>query len=770
MATLADSLISSSSRPLGLRMRPDLTFRRHQYQGRAYWVVKEPIGLNYYRFHEEEFAILNMLDGQTSMEEIKERFEREFTPQKIAFQDLHHFVGMLHRSGLVLSGASGQGRQLKIRRDKKRSKEFWGKFTNIFAVRWRGIDPEWILNKIYPFTGWFFHRAMVLLISMMAVAAVLLVIVQFDVFRSRLPTFHQFFGAHNWLYLGVTMALVKVLHEFGHGLSCKRFGGECHEMGFMLLVFTPALYCNVSDSWMLPNKWHRVAIGAAGMYVEMFIASICTFAWWFSEPGMVNQISLRLMFICSVSTLLFNGNPLLRFDGYYILMDVTEIPNLRQKSTEILKRFMVQLCLGIEQPESPFLPQRNHFFFGLYTVAAVLYRWFIVFSIFMFLNMVLEPYGLKVLGQLLGLMGVFGLVVQPLWQLVKFFHAPGRTQKVKQHRVAASLGVVAVVILLITLVPLPYHVDCAVRLVPRDADRIAGVANSQPRSATVYVSIPSRLEKCLVEPGQLVKRGDLIAQLNSPDERSREIELDGLLREGQARLETLQQQRSVDPLAAEEIMQVKDSIISLTHQLTEQSKKVELLSVTAPIDGVILPAPYRAAGRGGSGNQLPGWQGTLLESENQGAFLSADDVICLVASVEKQGASSGQERVMIDAELVVDQIDIELIEVGDEVEIRLELYPWKTYTSEISSIALTNLTESPINLSSQAGGQLGTQVDNSGNVAPISTSYHARAHLLDENGEFNQIDLRGKARIATEWKSLGWRVYRFAARTFQFQM
>ena len=770
MSTLADSLVSSSSRPLSLRMRPDLSFRRHQYQGRAYWVVKEPIGLNYYRFHEEEFAILNMLDGQASMEDIKERFEREFTPQKIGFQDLHHFIGMLHRSGLVLSSASGQGRQLKIRRDKKQSKEFWGKFTNIFAVRWRGIDPEWILTKIYPVTGWFFHRAMVLLVSMLAAAALLLVIVQFDVFRSRLPTFHQFFGAHNWLYLGVTMAVVKVLHEFGHGLSCKRFGGECHEMGFMLLVFTPALYCNVSDSWMLPNKWHRVAIGAAGMYVEMFIASICTFVWWFSEPGMLNQICLRLMFICSVSTLLFNGNPLLRFDGYYILMDITEIPNLRQKATEILKRFMVQLCLGIEQQESPFLPQRNHFFFGLYTVAAVLYRWFIVFSIFMFLNMVLEPYGLKILGQLLGLMGVFGLVVQPLWQLGKFFYTPGRTQKVKKHRVAASLGVVTVLVLLIALVPLPYDVDCAVRIVPRDADRTVEGAGPRPRSAAIYASIPSRLGKCLVVPGQQVKAGQLIAQLESPDERIKEIELGGLLREAEARLQTLQQQRSVDPQAGEEIMQVRDSIASLQKQLVQQHRKVEQLSVIAPIDGVVLPAPFRTGGGGGN-RQLPGWQGTLLEPENQGAFLAADDVICLVASVQHEtGANRQQGHVMIDAELVIDQADIELIEVGDEVEIRLESYPWKTYTSEISSIALTNLTESPINLSSQAGGQLGSQMDNSGGVAPISTSYHARAHLLDENGEFNQIDLRGRARIATEWKSLGWRLYRFAARTFRFQM
>ena len=79
--------------------------------------------------------------------------------------------------------------------------------------------------------------------------------------------------------------MTKILHEFGHGLSCKHFGGECHEIGVMFLVLTPCLYCNVSDSWMLPNRWHRAAIGAAGMYVELVLASICTFIWWFTEPG-----------------------------------------------------------------------------------------------------------------------------------------------------------------------------------------------------------------------------------------------------------------------------------------------------------------------------------------------------------------------------------------------------------------------------------------------------------------------------------------------------
>ncbi len=185
---------------------------------------------------------------------------------------------------------------------------------------------------------------------------------------------------------GIVLACTKILHEFGHGLSCKHFGGECHEMGVMILVLTPCLYCNVSDSWMLPNKWHRAAIGAAGMYVEVVLASICTFIWWFSEPGLLNYICLNMMFVCSVSTILFNANPLLRYDGYYILTDILEIPNLRQKATTILSRKLGKWCLGLEPPDDPFLPQRNQGLFALYTVAAAVYRWVVLFSILYFLE------------------------------------------------------------------------------------------------------------------------------------------------------------------------------------------------------------------------------------------------------------------------------------------------------------------------------------------------------------------------------------------------
>ena len=346
MPTLANSIVSSSSRKLAIRVRPDLKARRQRYQGRVYWVVKEPVGLQYYRFEEEEFAILQMLDGQSSLEDIAEQFEAEFPPQTIRVEELQNFVGMLHRSGLVLTDASGQGVQLKQRRDERRRKEIIGAMSNILSFRFRGFDPERILNVMYPWVSWFFTVPTMIICIVLASCALTLVTVQFDVFQSRLPSFQSFFAAQNWLLIAGVLGVTKVIHEFGHGLSCKHFGGECHEMGVMFLVLTPCLYCNVSDSWMLPNRWHRAAIGAAGMYVEIVIASICTFIWWFSEPGFLNYVCLNVMFVSSVSTILFNANPLLRYDGYYILSDVMEIPNLRQKASSILSRKLGSWCLG----------------------------------------------------------------------------------------------------------------------------------------------------------------------------------------------------------------------------------------------------------------------------------------------------------------------------------------------------------------------------------------------------------------------------------------
>jgi putative peptide zinc metalloprotease protein len=743
MPTLQDSLVSSSARMLPMRMRPDLTATQQRYQGRLYWVVKEPVGLHYYRFQEEEYAILQMLDGRSSLDDIKERFEQQFPPQKITVEELGQFVGMLHRSGLLIADVPGQGIQLKKRRDERKRQELLSALGNILAIRFKGIDPDRILKWLYPFISWMYTRTAFCCCALFALSALTLVLVNFDRFEAKLPTFHQFFTASNWIYLGVTLALTKVIHEFGHGLTCKHYGGECHEMGVMFLVLTPCLYCNVSDSWMLPNKWHRAWIGAAGMYIEIVIASACTFLWWFSEPGLLNQLCLSTMFVCSVSTVMFNANPLLRYDGYYILSDLTEIPNLRQKASTILNRKLATWCLGLEEPDDPFLPQTNQLFFALYSIAAAIYRWVVLFSILWFLYKVFEPYGLKIVSQMIASASVAGLVIQPLWKLGKFFYVPGRLDQVRRKHVQATLAVLAVAAVCLFAVPLPHRVYCMLEIKPRDAEM-------------VYIDVPGQLQEVRVQTGDVVRKGQLLATLDNIDVELSIADLEGKREQSNARLLGLMHAGSLDETAASEIPHVRESLAMIDEQLKEKRTDLARLKITAPADGTVLPPPLTPDKP--EAGQLKNWTGTPFDKRNIGATLTDSTLFCEI----------GDPRHM-EANLVIEQDDIEFIQPNQIIAIKLDEFPHRTFNSQITEIAQVDLKVTPRHLSNKSGGEVITKTDESGVERPQNTSYQARAPIDDPDGLLS-VGLKGRAKIYTSWKTLGFTTWRYLTRTFNFKL
>jgi putative peptide zinc metalloprotease protein len=575
-------------------------------------------------------------------------------------------------------------------------------------------------------------------------SAVLLVLVNFDTFRSKLPEFHQFFAAGNWLYLAIALGVTKVLHEFGHGLSCKHYGGECHEMGMMLLVFTPCLYCDVSDSWMLPSKWKRAAIGAAGMYVEVIIASIATFLWWNSHPGIFNQLCLDVMFVSSVSTILFNANPLLRYDGYYILSDVLEIPNLRQKATTILGRIASRWCLGIKQPEDPFLPQRNRGLFALYAVASSLYGWFVSLSIFLFVWSVFKPYRLEVLGQILAGAALWGLVVKPIHGMIKFLNVPGRRDEVKTKNLVFTAIVAAALAGAIALIPLPQRVWCAAELRPRGEE-------------TVYVTVPGRLESLAVKPGSLVKKGDEIARLSSIDLDLEIADLEGKASQSRSRLNSLERERFTDPAAGLEIGTVEESLKSVEEQLDKKRKDRRDLVLVAPRDGIVLPAPAVAPPKDGSG-RLPPWSGNALKDKNLGATFLEGTVLCMVGEPEK-----------FEAVMVVDQSEVEFIAKGQQVDLKLDSFPWQTFTGTVAEIAETHIETSSERLSVKAGGQVPTETTEEGREQPISTSYEAMMSLDDTEAVLTP-GMRGTARIKVGSRTVGQWLLRLIWQTFNFRM
>ena len=751
MVTLHDSLLSSSARALSIRRRPDLIARRHHYLGRSYWIVKDPVGLNYFRFQEEEYALLNWLDGNVSLDELKDRFEKEYPPQKITLEELQQFLGMLHRSGLVIAAVGGQGKQLLKRRRERRHKEFIGALANILCLRFKGFDPERFLNWFYPFVRWFYTRTAMIGCIGLGLSALTLVTVQFHVFTSRLPAFHEFFSFQNALFLSVTLGATKVLHELGHGLMCKHFGGECHEMGVMILVLTPCLYCNVSDSWLLPNKWARAAIGAGGMYVELVLASVATWIWWYSEPGLLNHLCLNVMFVCSVSTLIFNANPLLRYDGYYILADITEIPNLRQKATSVLSRKLGEWFLGLEQPDDPFLPERNQIFFAIYSVASAVYQWVVVYSILFFLYHVFKPYRLERIGQMIALASLWGLIVMPLYQLGKFFYVPGRLEKVKKTRMFASLAAVIAILAGVFFIPLPHTVMAIMEVQPHGA-------------GPVYVDATEggRLVRLDVKTGQAVVKGQRLAVLENKELDMAIAKLAGKEKEYEVRLSSLRGMLNhSDSKASDTIPQLEKLLESVRKERKEHEADRDRLVLTAPRDGSVLPPPPTPAAHQDDieGSPLPSWSGTPLDEENYRPVLKEGVLFCQV----------GDPR-SLEAVLVIDQGDIDYVKENQAVDLKFDALPHDTLHGRIELISHYNLKITPQRLSTKAQGELASKTDpETGRETPQSASYQALVPIVDDE-RVMLVGLRGRAKIHTAPLSLGSRLWRMIMNTFNFRL
>lgn len=288
MPTLA--LGEASGLPLARR---DLEIVPIEYRGEPYWTVKDPVALRYYQLCEEEHFLLKLLDGRLSLDEIVARFEERFAPRRLRRSELAGFLAMLHREGLVAGVAPGQGEQLLIRASARRRQSWLAALGNVLAIRLPGINPDRLLSALTPQLAWIFSPAFFILGVMLMAAAATVTLVNFGTLIERLPRLTEFLGPSNLVWLAVSLALVKTLHELGHAVTCKYFGGECNRLGIMLLVFTPALYCDVSDAWMFRDRWRRIAVSAAGVAVELVLAAVATLVWSLA-PQRIDALMRRI--------------------------------------------------------------------------------------------------------------------------------------------------------------------------------------------------------------------------------------------------------------------------------------------------------------------------------------------------------------------------------------------------------------------------------------------------------------------------------------------
>ena len=514
-------------------------------------------------------------------------------------------------------------------------------------------------------------------------------------------------------------------------------------MGLILLVFTPCLYCNVTDSWMIPSRWRRAAVGAGGMYIELILASFATFLWWYTRPGIVNGLCLDVMFVCSVSTLLFNANPLMRYDGYYILSDLLEIPNLRQKAALVLQRKGAAWVLGLPEPPDPFLPRRRIWLFALYSIASACYGWFVSLSIFWFLYRALEPWGLKVLGQAIACMMVVTLVIMPAWRLAKFFYVPGRASKVKKLRAAVILGLSAAAVVGLLCLPLPYYISCSFYV--------------QPRGGTsVYVDVPGEVRQIHLQNGN-VEAGEPLLTLENIDSRLGEQKLASEGEQLAARLDALRQRAHTDDSAHLELAEGQEALLAVDAQLARRREEIKKLTVVAPVAGILVSAPTKVPLASTHGT-LATWSGRPLDLHNVGAYLEPSTLLCRIAQPGE-----------LEAILAISQDELEFVRPDQRVDLFLTSEPGSKRRSSIEHISQQQMQAAPKNLTLKSGGDMATRTDETGIERPVDVTYQASAPLSDTSGLFLPGST-GHAKIHAGYQPLYRRLWRTACRTFHFQM
>lgn len=721
-------------RPLRLRLRPDLEIQRQWIGGQVQWVIKDPLTLEFSRLLDKEFTLLKMLDGKRSFRQIKQTFEQQYPLDRLSYRRLHALCLNLQRDGLLLSDQGASAAQFTARRGERKRRAIVSGLTNPLAIRFRGVDPEPLLRLLYRCCGWMFTPFVVLAGLVAVLAAFLMVALQFDSFVNKLPAMREMTSPGNIVLLMAALAGTKLLHELAHGLVCKHFGGQVRELGVMLLIFTPCLYCDVSDAWLVRGRWRRMAISAAGIYVEAVLAAVCLTLWWFSQPGIFNLLCLNVALVCTVGTIVFNANPLMRFDGYYILSDLLDVPNLWAQASGRMHRSLRAYVFGIPPTEDASDAAVPNWLLSGYSVASILYRWLVIAAVIWFLVHVLKLYGLEAIAYGMGGFLVVGYCAMPLVRFMQPWVNPVMRGQIRKTRFALVLTMVVIGAAGLLCWPLPYWVNATAVLRPRAADR-------------VYITVPGFLQESR-SAGDFVEPDDWLATLVNPDLERELLELRGRRDRQRAQVAALRALQTSDRAAAADIPTATEMLRDLESQVDKLQQEVEQLRIATNRAGrVMIPPPVET--KSVELLELTSWQRTPLDPANRGAYLEVGTQLCTVGDPHD-----------VYAELLVPKTKIEFLAVDQAVSIRLHRRPAERLEGRIEDISkaqretITNVREDS-----------GTADDDRTGLTSASETYRVRVSIaarLDEPA----VGALGHARINTRPLSLASRFYKSIRRLF----
>jgi len=689
------------------------------------WVVKDPLTLHYTHLDDIEYSVLNLMDGRISFAEVLDRARQLCPERRLVPDDLGQFVRVLAGHQLIRQLRGGDSARLDPQASSTSPLRLISPLFRILRLQRRLLNPSRMLDAAMPLVSVLYKPVVVRTMIMIGLLAITVVGLRFGELLKALPSMADFLGPQNMIVMLLVFVTVKVLHEAGHAFTARYFGAECNECGVMLMVFTPVLYTNVSDAWLLPRQ-QRMLITAAGILIELFIAAVFVLLWSFAAPGTTRSLLLNTVVLCSVNTILFNGNPLLRFDGYFLLTDWVGIPNLASRASAVVQQTLLRLVTGHDSVSIE--PIRTRRFLLAYGLASAAYRVLLTLAILKLVDVMSREWHVQFLGNFLSAVILTGFVIIPV---VTFLF------RILEHDEANSrswfrMTIAAVVLLLLAEFPLPHSV-----IAP---------AIVEPASRPVYATLPGVLEP-VRRYGDHVTSGSVLAKLHNVDLEKTEQNLRSGKTEAALQLDSLLK----NPATAnsELIPALRESKIAAEKRLAEFRSEAASLVVTSPTDGMFLPPP--AVPR--RDDPLPAhWHGTAVQNRNSGAWIQRGTLLGYVGEPFDLTISAG-----------VHEDDVEFVCQGQQVEFLPNTGSTYGISAVVESVERLEANSLPVQwaIAGLASGQ-----PTEDGISPNVVTYFVSIRLNDRVAVPPPLYSVGRVRIHTRSASLRQRFLRYLRQTF----
>ncbi|MCX6885557.1 MAG: hypothetical protein NTX27_10990 [Verrucomicrobia bacterium] len=563
-----------------LYLKPGVRVQRQYFRGERWFVLQNPFSNQYFRLRPAAYEFVGRLRPERTVEEVWRECVSRFPDDAPGQEAVLQLLAQLNFANLLQYEQAVDTTQLFERFKKRRQREVTGWLLNLMFIRFPLLDPDRFLATLL------FQRARpsgegssgtqqpvdrgasVLGKLIGRVGAILWLVVVglgIKVVMDHWPEVRDqgqgVLAPGNLVLLYAGLVVTKTIHEFGHAFFCRKFGGEVHVMGIMLMIFTPVPYVDASSSWGLRSRWQRAMVGAAGMIVELFFAAIAAFVWVRTSPGTIHSLAYNMMFVASVSTLIFNLNPLLRFDGYYILSDLLEIPNLSQRANQQLRHLWEHHVFGVANSTSPALTTREAGWLVVFGIASGIYRVFVFAGV---LLVVADRFLL--LGIVMAVVCLISWITVPVGKFIYYLATSPRLDRVRIRATAVTLGLLAGLLGLLGLIPFPNHF------------RAPGVLQASQRTQVIN-EVAGMVQRVVAVPGGPVHKGDPLLQLESPElaldleaARARTVEAESRVRQALSRTNA-------------DVMPLRAKLESATRQLDKLKGDRDLLIVRARHDG-----------------------------------------------------------------------------------------------------------------------------------------------------------------------------------------